>query len=79
MNKIIEPPWTKEQVDALNEYQRTGWMHPFTCMNRGDGKHNYDIGNDLGVLVAYSDGWRCPSCGYRQRWAHEFMANDRKR
>ena len=30
---------TKEQIDALNQYQNNGKFHPFTCLNDGDEKH----------------------------------------
>lgn len=63
--------WTDEQVKALNELQ-TGerYGHPYTCPNRGDGKHRHN-GNDKGCLVATPDGWVCPDCDYTQDWAHE--------
>lgn len=70
------PPWTDEQVRALNAYQQAGYMHPFTCPNRSDGQHQND-GSDLGTLVAGTDGWWCRDCEYTQRWAHEFMADPR--
>ncbi|GLP64265.1 hypothetical protein TUSST3_08850 [Streptomyces sp. TUS-ST3] len=68
--RIIRAPWTPEQVDALNAFQRRGGMHPFTC----GGEHT----PASPALVAYTDGWRCPqpygeSCDYRQDWAHAFM------
>lgn len=70
-DRIIRAPWTPEQVDALNAFQRRGGMHPFTC----GGEHT----PASPALVAYTDGWRCPqpygeSCDYRQDWAHAFMA-----
>lgn len=58
----------------MNEFQRVGRFHPFTCANRSDGGHNRDLG-DLGTLVATEDGWICPSCDYTQDWAHPFMAD----
>lgn len=70
------PPWTDEQVQSLNAYQRAGFMHPFTCPNRSDGQHRND-GSDLGTLVAGTDGWWCRDCEYTQRWAHAFMADPR--
>jgi hypothetical protein len=65
----IRAPFTAEQVDALNEFQSRGGMHPFTCGNDHDGVHL--------VLIARADGWHCsePPCAYRQVWAHAFMAN----
>jgi hypothetical protein len=63
-------PWSDDQVDNLNRYQRAGLFHPFTCGRRDDHR------DDPGVLVAERDGWHCPAagCGYRQTWAHPFMA-----
>jgi hypothetical protein len=68
---IITAPWTPEQVDALNLYQKTGHMHPFTCGsgNRTDEKHL----DGEGILFATVGGWVCPFCDYTQDWAHSFM------
>jgi hypothetical protein len=79
MLERIDAPWTPEQVAALNAYQRRGDMHPFTCGgDRADAAHRRyaeEAGDgDWGVLVARQDGWVCPVCGYRQTWAHAFMA-----
>ena len=64
------PLWTKEQVKNLNDYQSSGYMHPFTCGGKKDGK------DCRSILVATEDGWTCPDgCGYTQKWAHEFMIN----
>jgi hypothetical protein len=70
MEKHISTPWTKEQVDALNWFQCSGLMHPFTCGFRHELRQ---------TLVATVDGWFCPDdgCDYQQTWAHAFMA-DRK-
>lgn len=67
----ITAPWTGEQVNALNAYQTSGAMHPFTCGNR---PHE---GDAEAVLQATSDGWVCTTatCGYTQDWAHAFMAD----
>lgn len=44
--KEINTPFTKEQVDKLNEYQRKGIFHPITCINNGDDTHvNYEFEN----------------------------------
>lgn len=61
-------PWTVSQTVKLNEWQAAGHVHPFTCPNRDDGKHE-----DGAVLVASTGGWFCPYCKYAQDWAHEFM------
>jgi hypothetical protein len=61
----VSAPFTDDQVASLNAYQGAEHWHPFTC--GADGCR--------AVLRAEPDGWRCPSCGHRQRWAHRFMAD----
>lgn len=68
-------PWSGEEVDSLNGFQRSGAMHPLTCPSRGDGQHVARPEVDLGTLTATSVGWICPDCDYRQNRAHEFMVN----
>jgi hypothetical protein len=60
---MIQAPWTNEQVAALNRWQQSNWVHPFTCR----------CGKDL---VATREGWRCGSCDYTQDWAHDSMLGD---
>lgn len=55
-------PWTDEEVAALNEWQASGKFHPYTC-----GKCRNRDG-----LLATNDGWICPTCDYKQDWAHGF-------
>lgn len=64
--------FTPEQVGNLAYNQMHGQTHPFTCPNRGDGKHVNAYG-DTGALVATVRGWICPFCDYTQDWAHGFM------
>ena len=59
--EIIKAPFTEEQVKYLNEYQKSGRFHPFTCECRED-------------LIATVNGWICSKCNYTQDWAHEFMS-----
>jgi hypothetical protein len=75
MSDKIRPPWTLEQVAALNEFQRRGGMHPFTC----GGEHSPGSPK----LIAHVDGWHCSDpysegCDWTQDWAHAFMANPEK-
>lgn len=72
MRGINMTTFTKEEVENLKAYQASGKFHPFTCPNRGDGKH-HDRGIDLGALVPTEAGWICEDCEYTQNWAHEFM------
>lgn len=60
---MVIPPWSADQVEALNAWQRLGYVHEFTCPH------------EHGALIATTDGWRCPKCTYIQNWAHEAMAD----
>jgi hypothetical protein len=65
---VIRAPWTAEQVEALNRWQASDFVHPYTC---GSGyRTNRSIHPDgEGRLVATEHGWVCPNCDYRQEWA----------
>jgi hypothetical protein len=63
----VEAPFSQEQVDHINEFQRTGFMHPFTCPHCS-GCSDRD-------LIASENELRYPNCDYRQTWVHDFMAN----
>lgn len=76
----IKAPWTDEQVETLNRYQR-GPMHPFTCGSLDHperenlspaSRNTFEKGR---TLIAKNDGWHCPTCSYTQDWAWEFMLN----
>lgn len=70
----IFAPWTDEQVAALNNWQETAHVHPFTC---GGSVHDGNTHGERPTLVANTDGWTCPEehCNWRQNWAHAFMAD----
>lgn len=64
----LDAPWTQEQVDAINRYQRGEAeivFHEFTC------KEHSDV-----PLHACSSELYCPTpnCSYRQEWVHDWMA-----
>lgn len=63
-NTMFSAPWTSEQVENLNRYQKSGVFHEFTCG-----------GCDAGALIATQNGWHCTNCNYTQTTAHEFMLN----
>jgi len=65
MSDTIRAPWTEEQVKELARYQATGLVHPYTCGGDKCGD----------VLVPTKDGWTCPSCDYKQDWAHAMSAS----
>lgn len=62
-DKIVAP-FTKEQVDTLQEYQNSDTHHPFTC----DQYHGPSC-----RLVPTVKGWICQYCDYTQNWAYLFM------
>jgi len=50
-------PWTKEQVNALLNYQLDARNHPYTCNKRH-------------TLYPSENGLVCPECGYTQNWCY---------
>lgn len=64
--------FSADEVKHLDDYQRSGRFHPFTCANRGDGNHRENA-IDLGGLIPTTRGWICQYCDYTQDWAHDFM------
>lgn len=67
LEKTTRAPWTDGQVNSINAFQASDFMHPFTCLSGH-------------VLVAREDGFFCPEClkeqaVYHQGWCHEFMAD----
>jgi len=77
----IKAPFTKDQVTALNSYQVSDQMPPFTCGGDKDGDRHNEAHKEYaerlsvksGTLIATEEGWRCPVCTYTQDWAHDFM------
>jgi len=60
----IQPPWTPEQVDALNSWQSLQRSREFTCALHSERR-----------LHARTDGWFCSTgCAYRMLWAWAWMA-----
>ena len=62
----MKAPFTEEQINSLNGFQKEAKWHPFTC---GTDKCGAD-------LIAVKEGWICPRCDYTQDWAHDSMADD---
>lgn len=66
MGSFSRPPWSDDQVNSLNEYQKCGYCHPFTY---GDDPNQVD-------LIATRDGWVAVENGpIVQDWAHPFMSD----
>lgn len=51
MSDILKTPWPKEVVDKLNEYQKSGKFHPYTCGHCRDKYGTRFIRNEKGELV----------------------------
>ena len=59
-------PWNAEEVAALNAYQRTRGVHPFTGTRGEDGTET--------ALIATAAGWVEHEGGpIVQTWAHDWM------
>lgn len=58
----VDAPFTEEQVESFNAFQRNSGKHPYTCGN--DSSH--------ALLIAAPDALKCPDCEYHQSWAHSF-------
>ncbi len=71
-DKIIAP-FTHKQVISINQYQVSGFTHPFTCTKCRD---TFDVGTNEYKLVATLAGFICPTCDSTQDWCHTFMADD---
>lgn len=74
---IVKVPWTEDQVRSLNEFQKSGKFHPFTC-GMWEMTRKEPTPRDCGYLLkATPGGWVCgrENCPYTQDWAHEFMVN----
>lgn len=55
-------PFTSEQVESINAFQKCDSVHPFTC---GHGH----------TLVASKEHLTCPECpDYKQYWVWSIMA-----
>lgn len=77
----ITAPFTIEQVEQLNQYQKNGKFHPFTCCSPEDipecnraNKSGQTFEEQQGILIATTNGWICPCGKYTQDWAHKSMA-----
>ena len=82
MSERVTAPFSLDKVTSLNQYQRSGAFHPFTCGRCRDElgtgawpSDPYQGPRDERLLVATVAGWICPTCNYTQDWAHLFMAN----
>lgn len=59
-----------KNIEELNEQQKSGLVHPYTC----DRKHKdcetkilpRDYSKD-GILIATEDGWICPCGKYKEK------------
>lgn len=68
-----QSPWTDEEIKDLNDYQKHGLFHPYTCDRKAPecevNQTPRDFSKD-GVLIATKEGWVCPCGKYTQDWYH---------
>lgn len=67
--KRIYPPWSDDVISRLTRFFQKGYMHPYTCPRPHGGEGARD-------LIATRDGWKCPTCDYKQREALEPPSNE---
>lgn len=65
MIEISYAPWSTSQIENLNDYQASGFMHPYTCCNTHEDRN----------LIATRDGFVCRHCDYTQNWAYGFTTD----
>ena len=59
-------PWTPEQVECLQAFQTSKFVHPFTGESGPNGEET--------VLIPTTEGWHAEVGGpVVQTWAHDFM------
>ncbi len=56
---------TEERVKLLNNRQKNGFVHPYTC-NRDKLDCEVRSQKGDGILIATADGWVCPCGQYKQ-------------
>lgn len=71
----IYAPFTEDQVESLNSYQKSGQFHPFTCCSHEGCVRSEHEG---GLLKAREEGWICPCGKWTQKWAWKFMAEKKE-
>jgi hypothetical protein len=57
--------WSDEQVAKLNERQKRGDLHPYTCPG------NHTVCMNQRELIATPQGWVCACGEYKQNWLAE--------
>lgn len=62
-----DAPFTDEEVKSINDFQKSGVFHEFTCVESHPGLDR--------TLVAFQHGLDCPHCAYTQVWVHSWMAD----
>lgn len=55
---------TKEEIEALKDYQNNGRFHPYTCCSFNGCVRSNE--NDWGVLIPTDTKWICPCGKYEQ-------------
>lgn len=64
---LYSAPLSDEEIATFRAWQRSSYVHPLTCANRGDGNHP-EGSRDRGILNVTDDGKLvyCEWCAYVQ-------------
>lgn len=74
--------YRQEHIDSLNERQKSGKVHPYTCSGhniaeckrseaykkRHNGEEVLYTNENEGILIATKNGWICPCGKYTQQF-----------
>jgi len=63
---VMDAPWSDEVVEALNWWQRSEFVHPYTCA----------CGE---VMIPTKEGFVCRKCPHKQDWCMEDVVEAVKR
>jgi hypothetical protein len=74
----VKTPWSKEFIDLMNKYQKSGDFHPYTCGECRDKLGIWFLKQDDGTLIPEppdydrsGDGWKKIVCLDRELVATE--------
>ena len=80
MANLSYPPWTDEEIDSINNYQKSRQWFPVTCGTTE--KHqpiNFDTECTPGIesiLIATKYYLYCPDCDYKQCHVDKALTNN---
>ena len=73
---IIHAPFSADQVESLNAFQESEYVHPYTCRSPACPAASWADEDDWLPMAADTDGLHCiDGCRRVQTWAHAWTAD----